>query len=343
MVVPWKGEWSLDLNYVGIKGTGSDSPENVVTNQDLTRLVDTNDEWIRTRTGIEKRHITINEPTSVLAYRAGMRALENAGADVADLDLIIVSTVTPDAFTPATACIVQSLLKAKRAAAMDVNAACTGLVYGMTIASQFIQTGMYRNALVIGAETLSKIVDWTDRNTCVLFGDGAGAVYLEHVKPENGHILQYTLAADGTRGDLLECQAVPLRETVNGTLIETQIHNSKTGTIVMQGGEVFKFAVKSIVSAITTVLKQEKLRMDDIAWIVPHQANLRIIDSAAKILKTPTSKFFVNLQEYGNTSSASIGIALDELNRSGRLQPGQKIILVGFGGGMTSGAILVEW
>jgi len=327
------------LNNVCIKGTGSYLPENIVTNQDLTKVVDTSDEWIRTRTGIEKRHISTMEPTSRLAYKAGMKALENAGTDAVDLDLIIVSTVTPDAFTPATACIVQSLLKAKKAAAMDVNAACTGLIYGMTMASQFIQTGMYRNALVIGAETLSKIVDWKDRNTCVLFGDGAGAVYLERAKVDEGHILQYTLAADGSRGELLECSAIPVNEA---GIFADEIHN-RMGTIEMQGGEVFKFAVKAMVSAVVKVLKQEKIKMDDVAWVIPHQANIRIIESAAKSLKTPLDKFYVNLNKYGNTSSASIGIALDELNQSGKLKRGQKVILVGFGGGMTSGAVLVEW
>lgn len=335
-----------------MKGTGSYAPCNIVTNDDIATIVDTSDEWIRTRTGICERRITKKENTSQLAYEAGLRALQAANVSAEALDLIVCATITPDSFTPATACIVQDMLGAKHAAAYDLNAACTGFIYGIATAVQFIENGIYKNALVIGAETLSKLVDWEDRNTCVLFGDGAGAVYLEYSQEES-HILDLTLASDGSKRELLECYAMP----VKNAFIEEEIQELQTGnsvdvltssnepkqTIQMLGGEVFKFAVKAIVGSIQEVLNKQELTIDEIDWIVPHQANIRIIDSAAKVLKADFGKFYMNLEKYGNTSSASIGIALDELQKAGKLTKGQKVLLVGFGGGMTSGAILAEW
>lgn len=335
-----------------MKGTGSYAPCNIVTNDDIATIVDTSDEWIRTRTGICERRITKKENTSQLAYEAGLRALQAANVSAEALDLIVCATITPDSFTPTTACIVQDMLGAKHAAAYDLNAACTGFIYGIATAVQFIENGIYKNALVIGAETLSKLVDWEDRNTCVLFGDGAGAVYLEYSQEES-HILDLTLASDGSKRELLECYAMP----VKNAFIEEEIQELQTGnsvdvltssnepkqTIQMLGGEVFKFAVKAIVGSIQEVLNKQELTIDEIDWIVPHQANIRIIDSAAKVLKADFGKFYMNLEKYGNTSSASIGIALDELQKAGKLTKGQKVLLVGFGGGMTSGAILAEW
>lgn len=335
-----------------MKGTGSYAPCNIVTNNDLVKIVDTSDEWIRTRTGICERRITKNENTSQLAYEAGLRALQNANVSADTVELIVCATLTPDSFTPATACIVQDLLGANQAVAYDINVACTGFVYGIASAMQFIENGMYMNALVIGAETLSKIIDWTDRNTCVLFGDGAGAVYLERAE-RGGCILDVTLSADGSKREMLECDAMPIlnpfmeEEAVelpkqeNVELVTSS--NMKMQTIHMLGGEVFKFAVKAIVGSINKILDKQNLTMDDIDWIVPHQANIRIIESAAKSLKVDFGKFYMNLERYGNTSSASIAIALDELNQQGKLKKGQKVLLVGFGGGMTSGAILTEW
>lgn len=335
-----------------MKGTGSYAPCNIVTNDDIATIVDTSDEWIRTRTGICERRITKKENTSQLAYEAGLRALQAANVSAEALDLIVCATITPDSFTPATACIVQDMLGAKHAAAYDLNAACTGFIYGIATAVQFIENGIYKNALVIGAETLSKLVDWEDRNTCVLFGDGAGAVYLEYSQEES-HILDLTLASDGSKRELLECYAMP----VKNAFIEEEIQELQTGnsvdvltssnepkqTIQMLGGEVFKFAVKAIVGSIQEILNKQELTIDEIDWIVPHQANIRIIDSAAKVLKADFGKFYMNLEKYGNTSSASIGIALDELQKAGKLTKGQKVLLVGFGGGMTSGAIFAEW
>lgn len=335
-----------------MKGTGSYAPCNIVTNDDLATIVDTSDEWIRTRTGICERRITKNENTSQLAYEAGRRALDNAKVSADTVDLIVCATLTPDSFTPATACIVQDLLGANHAVAYDLNAACTGFVYGIATAMQFIETGVYKNALVIGAETLSKIIDWTDRNTCVLFGDGAGAVYLERSEKESC-ILDFALSADGSKREMLECDAMPIinpfmeKEAVETSTQENVelVASSKAQlqAIHMLGGEVFKFAVKAIVGSINEVLEKQNLTMDDIDWIVPHQANIRIIESAAKLLKADFGKFYMNLERYGNTSSASIAIALDELNQEGKLKKGQKVLLVGFGGGMTSGAILAEW
>lgn len=329
---------SNTLYHVSVKGTGSYAPKRVVSNDDLAQIIDTSDEWIRTRTGIANRHITETENTSILAYQAAKNAIDAAKVNALDVELIIVATVSPDSFTPSTACIVQDLLGAKKAVAFDVNAACTGLVFGITIATQFIENGVYKNALVIGAETLSKLLDWNDRSTCVLFGDGASAVYLEKSVDETG-IIDVVLHADGSKGSFLECKAMPIKNflTESEQGLQTQQH------ISMQGGEVFKFAVKTIFEGVREILKRQNLSLAEIDYIIPHQANIRIIESAAKLLKTDQNKFYVNLADYGNTSSASIGIALDELSRTGKLKKGQKIILVGFGGGMTSGSLLLEW
>jgi 3-oxoacyl-[acyl-carrier-protein] synthase-3 len=325
------------MGEVYISGTGRYVPENIVTNDDLAKIVDTNDEWITSRSGIKERRISSGENTSDLAANAAKNALDNAGVSAEDVDLIIVATVTPDMFTPATACIVQSKLGAKKAAAFDINAACTGFIYGLNIGTQFVKSGVYNNVLVIGAETLSKIVNWQDRSTCVLFGDGAGAVLLSSSKERGvGSIL---IASDGEKGEVLQSCALP----VNNPYVTDNIQHAGHNHIVMEGREVFKFATKVMVESVEEILKRENLTMEDIKYVIPHQANLRIIDYAAKKLSSDPAKFYVNLDKYGNTSSASIPIALDEINSKGLLSKGDKFIIVGFGGGLTNGAAMLQW
>jgi 3-oxoacyl-[acyl-carrier-protein] synthase III len=319
-----------------IAGTGSYVPEYRMTNDDIATLVETSDEWIASRTGIRERRISTGENTSDLAYEAANRALQRAKLDVSEIDLIICATITPDSFMPSVACMVQERLGAVRAAAFDLTAACSGLIYGMACATSFIETGMYQNILVIGAETLSKTLDWTDRSTCVLFGDGAGAVVLKASDTGKG-IAAIHLLSDGSKQDYLCLPALPLR---NPMIKDAQ---TLSQVITMKGQEVFKFAVRSITEHIRTVLKKAEVAEDEIKYIVTHQANCRIIEQAAKLARIPIERFYMNLNLYGNTSAASIGLALDEMVQKGMLETGDKLILVGFGGGMTSGAILVEW
>lgn len=328
------------MRQVKILGTGHYVPENIVTNDDLAKLVDTSDEWIVTRTGIKERRITSGEDTSELAAKAAIKALEDAKVSPDDLDLIIVATITADKFTPSTACMVQSIIGAGKAVAFDVNAACTGFIYGISIGSQFIKSGQYEKVLVIGAEVLSKIVNWEDRNTCVLFGDGAGAAVLGPAA--EGGILNIHLGADGSKGKVLDCHSVAL----NNPYIKkdsADAGDKKDSYLAMEGREVFRFATTVIGESIEELLKETNITKADIAYIVPHQANMRIIDYASKRLDIDVSKFYVNLDKYGNTSSASIPIALDEMNKNELLKPGDKIVLVGFGGGLTYGSVLVEW
>lgn len=320
---------------VKVISTGRYVPENIVTNDDLTKFVDTSDEWISDRTGIRERRISKEENTSVLAAKAGKKALEGSNLTPEDIDLIIVATATPDNFTPSTACMVQEKLGAMNATCFDINAACTGFIYATGVASQFIKTGQSKNALVIGAEVLSKIVDWEDRNTCVLFGDGAGAVVLQRSE-EVGLISQYT-GSDGTGGKFLACGTVPLK---NPYIDEK---DGFKGKLSMDGREVFRFATKVMIQCIDKVLQDTQYTLEDIKYIVPHQANLRIIDFVGKKLKINEDRFYINLDKYGNTSGASIPIALDEMNEKGLLQKGDKIIIVGFGGGLTFGAHLIQW
>lgn len=324
------------MRYAVITGTGSHLPDNIMTNEDLAGLVETSDEWILSRTGIKERRISSGEKTSDLAYQAANKALANAALDAEKLDLIICATISPDSFMPSVACIVQERLGAKKAAAFDLGAACTGLIYAMAVAASFIESGMYDNILVIGAETLSKTLDWTDRSTCVLFGDGAGAVVLSASEHRKG-ILSVILGSDGSKQDILRLPAVPL---LNPFVAATE--NVASTYLSMKGQEVFKFAVRSITDLVKRIFESTQLSEQDIKYIVTHQANERIIEQAAKALKLPFEKFFMNLDRYGNTSAATIGIALDEMAQKKLLKPGDRIILVGFGGGMTSGAILLE-
>lgn len=320
---------------VKILSTGSCAPENIIKNNDLSKIVDTSDEWIMERTGIRERRISTGENTSDIATKAGEKALKNSGLNPEELDLIIVATATPDCFVPSTACIVQDNLKAVNATCFDINAACTGFIYGITIATQFIKTGQSKNALVIGSEVLSKILDWEDRNTCVLFGDGAGAAILQRSN-EVGIISQYT-GADGSGGKHLFCNTVPVK---NPYLEEVK---DISNTLSMNGREVFKFATRVIPHCINKVLEDSQYKLEDIKYVIPHQANEKIIDLAAKKLGLDKSKFYLNLDKYGNTSAGSIPIALDEMNEKGLLNKGDKIILVGFGGGLTYGAQLIQW
>ncbi len=321
-----------------ILGTGSAVPDTVLTNCDLERRVDTSDEWITSRTGIKERHIAADgEFTSTFATRAAIRALEMAGVTAEEIDLIIVATVTPDFPFPATACLVQNNLKASRAAAFDVSAACSGFLYGISITEKMIATGSIRKGLVIGAEVLSRIVDWSDRNTCCLFGDGAGAVVIGSGDDGAG-ILSTHIHSDGSYWELLHQPACGNRSPASQRVVDERLAH-----IRMQGNDVFKLAVRAMDDVAHEALNANGLTLADLDLLIPHQANRRIIDAIGKRLGLPEEKVFVNVHKYGNTSAASIPIALDEANRTGALQPGNLVLFDAFGGGLTWGAVLVRW
>ncbi|MFC9707935.1 ketoacyl-ACP synthase III [Paenibacillus sp. JNUCC31] len=327
-----------NLRPVGVIGTGKYVPEKILTNSDLEKMVDTNDEWIVSRTGIKERHIAAPEQaTSDLAYEAAIKALESAGMTGSDLDLIIVATITPDSSFPSTACILQDKLGAKGAAAFDLSAACSGFVYGLATATSFIQSGMYNNALVIGADCLSRITDYTDRNTCVLFGDGAGAVVVGEV-PEGRGFKSFDLGAEGAGGSLLQMEGGGSRLPASAETVENKKHY-----IYMNGREVFKFAVRVMGTATIEVLRKAGLERTDVDLFVPHQANIRIIQSAMQRLELPEEKVVVNVDKYANTSAASIPLALVEAAEEGRMKAGDTVLMVGFGGGLTWGASVLVW
>lgn len=317
-----------------IIGIGAYTPANVVNNFHLSEIVDTNDEWIVTRTGIKERRISTGEDTSDMAAKACEIALRNANVNVEDIDLIILATVSPDMYCPSAACIVQQKIGAVNATAMDINAACSGFLYGLKLANALIKTGESKLALVIGAETLSKVLDWSDRSTCVLFGDGAGAAVMTATE-EKGIVAVETMS-EGDKWEALQIGGVPV---VNPYAKE----EGKPPYIYMNGQDVFRFATRVILEGVNKVLQKSGTDISEIKYIVPHQANLRIIDYASKKLNVPQEKFFVNLHKYGNTSSASIPIALFEMYNEGKIKKGDKLILVGFGGGLTYGAALIEW
>jgi len=326
-----------------IIGTGSYAPAKVLTNYDLEKSLDTSDEWIRTRTGISERRMTTEaEATSDLAYEASLKALAAAGVDPADLDMILVATVTPDMFFPSTACVLQDRLGSRRAGAMDISAACSGFIYGLSVADQYIKTGAARTVLLIGAELFSRIVDWTDRSTCILFGDGAGAVVLRADSTKHG-ILSVHLHADGSQWELLNVPSVGSQPM---TALD-QVRAAKTAprpqTIRMKGNETFRVAVRTLEQAAREALEANHLDASDIALLIPHQANMRIIQATAKRLGLPMSRVFVNLDRYGNTSAASIPIALDEAVREHRLSEGEIVLFEAFGGGLTWGSAVVRW
>lgn len=323
---------------VGIIGIGSYVPARAVTNKDMEAIVETSDEWISERTGIKCRHfVAADEHTSDLATKAAERALKDANLSPDDIDLIVVATATPDMLFPSTACLVQHNLNASKAAAYDLSAGCSGFMYSIATASQFIKTGLYKYVLVIGAEALSRLMDFTDRNTCVLFGDGAGAVVLGEV-PAGYGILGVHLGSDGGGGPLLSLPAGGTRIPATEESVKNRLHY-----IHMEGNEVFKFAVKIMGEAAFKALEQAEIQPADVDWLIPHQANIRIIQSAAKRLKMPMEKVIVNVDRYGNTSSASIPIALEEAIHDGRIKSGQTVVMVGFGAGLTWASTVIRW
>jgi 3-oxoacyl-[acyl-carrier-protein] synthase-3 len=321
----------VTASYSRIAGTGGYLPAKVLSNRDLERMVDTTDEWIYSRTGIRQRHIAADdEKTSDLALHASRRALEAAGVAPADLDLIIVATTTPDMVFPSTACILQAKLGAKNCPAFDVQAVCSGFIYGLSTADQFMRSGQFRNALIVGAEIYSRILDWKDRATCVLFGDGAGAVVLK--RSDKPGILSSHLHADGAYAGML---------CVPGTVSGGQV--SGRPLLKMDGQGVFKFAVKVLDGVVEEALAANRMQKSDIDWLVPHQANIRIIQATAKKLGLSMEKVVLTVERHANTSAASIPLALDEAVRDGRVRPGQNVLLEGVGGGFAWGAVLVKW
>jgi 3-oxoacyl-[acyl-carrier-protein] synthase III len=323
---------------VSIVGTGSYTPEKRLTNEDLSRIVETSDEWITTRTGIKERRIAAkDENTSDMATKAALKALEQAQIPPAEVDLILVATATPDMLFPATACFVQKKIGATKAACLDIAAACAGFIFGLEIGQQFITSHTYDTVLVIGAEKLSSITNWTDRNTCVLFGDGAGAAVLRHRGSAHG-VISTHIGSDGRYTDILFMPGGGSRCPI--TAENAHLH---LNTIHMTGKEVYKQAVTAMLSAAQKVLKEAGLGVEDIACIIPHQANLRIIDAIADRLGVPRERVFVNLDRYGNTSAAAVAIALDEANRTGRIKRGDYVLMVVFGGGLTCASTLIEW
>ena len=332
---------------IKIKGTGSAVPKLRVTNDDLSKLMDTSDEWIRSRTGIGARHLAVEETTTGLAVAAAKEALKDAEMTAEELDLIIAATVTADKFLPNLSCEVQSALGAKNAVAFDLNAACSGFLFALNTVQMYLENGVYKKTLVIGAETLSKIMDWNDRSTCVLFGDGAGAAVVEVDSETNckakqpgaankSGILSMIQGSDGARGEVLRCDNRPVNNPF-------AVNDTKLSYVSMNGQEVYKFAVKTVPKVIEEAVKKAGLEVGDIDLFVLHQANARIIDAVAKRLHADRDKFPTNLERVGNMSSASIPVLLDELNRQGKLHRGDRIVLAGFGAGLTIGACVMTW
>ncbi len=323
---------------IGVVGLGSFAPEGVLTNFDLEKMVDTSDKWIRERTGIERRHrAEAHIATSDTASEAGRRAMEDAGVGPDDIDIVMVGTATPDMLFPSTACLVQKNLGTKKAAAFDLSAACSGFLYGLTIAKGFIESGAYERCLVIGAETLTRILDWEDRATCVLFGDGAGAAVVGRVGDGKGIISTY-IGSDGRLSDLLKQPAGGTRMPATEETVKNKMHH-----VHMQGNTLFKYAVKAMGDAAMKTLTDAGYDGADLDLLIPHQANLRIIDATARRIRIPTEKVFVDLQEFGNTSAASIPLALDDARRRGVLKENMLVNLVAFGAGLTWGSVLMRW
>ncbi len=326
------------MKAVGITGTGGCVPEKILTNKELEKMVDTTDEWIQTRTGIRQRHIADSDTaTSDLAIGASRRALSSAGLDGSEIELIIVATITPDTPFPSTACIVQEKLGAANAVAFDIGAACSGFIYGLVTASRFLLSDSYNNALVIGGDTLSKITDWEDRNTCVLLGDGVGAVVLQEVEEPSG-LLSFHMKVDGSKRELLWMPGGGSRNPISRQMIDKRLHYLK-----MRGNELFKVAVRCMVESAESALAGCGLSSSDVDLLIPHQANIRIINMVADRLGVPRSKVYVNIEKYGNTSAGTIGIAIDEAYREGRIKKGSIVVLDAFGSGLTWGACVFRW
>jgi len=328
----------ISLRPVSVVATGSYVPERVLTNAELAKMVDTSDEWITTRTGIRERHIAApGEVTSDLAVKAAQRALQKAGVTVDEIDLIIVATITPDMPFPSTACFVQEKLKAFKAACFDIQAACSGFIYGLEIARQFVASGTANTALVIGSEKLSCITDWQDRSTCVLFGDGAGAAIIKS-QPGSRGIFSTSISSDGKLTHLLNLPGGGSIHPTSEQTVKDRLHYLK-----MAGKEVFKYAVNAMLDAANQALKKASMTIDDVDLIIPHQANLRIVQAIGNRLGAPVEKYFLNLERYGNMSAASVPVALDEAVQQGVLKRHDIVLLVAFGGGFTWGAMLMEW
>lgn len=323
--------------YAHIVGWGKYVPPNIVTNEDLAKRVDTSDGWIRARTGIVERRIATRETTASMALYAAQEALETADLSPTEIDLVIVATSTPEYIFPSTASLVQDQLGASKAGAFDLSAACSGFVYGLSVGSGMIRSGMFNTVLVIGSETMSRVLDWKDRSTCVLFGDGAGALILTG-SDEPGGILSTVLGSDGSGGELLE---IPGGGSRHPTSVETVLGNMHT--IRMNGREVYRFATRVMVDAARQALANANLPLEELDLLIPHQANVRIINHAARSLNLPPEKVFVNLAKYGNTSAASIPIALTEAIEANRVKPGDHLVMVGFGAGLTWGSCAIEW
>lgn len=324
---------------VAIAGTGSYVPERILSNADLERMMDTSDEWIRERTGICERRIAAeDEFTSHMATNAARRALEDAGMSASELDLIIMATITPDTPTPAASCYLQRNLEAVNAVAFDISAACSGFLYAMKIASTFIGSGVYKNVLIVAAEKLSNVVNWDDRTTAVLFGDGAGAAILRPAREGEGHIMATDMGADGTQLDLI---AIPGGGSAKPITAENA--HERLATLAMRGNETFRHAVTRMKNSANIVIERAGLKPEDIALIIPHQANLRIINAIASRLDIAEDRVFVNIQKYGNTSAAAVAIALDEAHHEGRFKRGDNIVLVVFGAGLVWASAVIKW
>lgn len=324
------------MSNISVIGTGSYVPNNIITNDFLSTIVDTNDEWIRSRTGILERRISKGEDTIYMATESAKAAIKNANIDVKDLDLIIVATLTPDNFMPSTACSIQKNIGAINALCFDISAACSGFIYGLEIAYSMLKNSSRNKALIIGAENLSKIVNWKDRNTCVLFGDGAGAAILSKTQEEG--ILAFHSGSNGSKGENLTCEALRANNIFNGNNVF-----ESNSFIKMNGKEIFKFAVGAMSETICNIQEKTKWDLNEVKYIISHQANSRIIEYTSKKLNVDKNKFYINLDKYGNTSAASIPIAMDEMNKKGLLNKEDKIILVGFGGGLTFGGTAIIW
>lgn len=325
------------MYFSKIKATGSCIPQKVVTNDELANIVETDDEWIKSRTGICQRHVSIGEDTSDLATGTAKMILEKGNINPEDIELIVVATISPDYNVPSVSCIVQKNIGAVNAMAFDISAACSGFVFGMSIADKFIKTGAFKNALVIGSEVLSKHVNWADRSTCVLFGDGSGGAFIE--RSEKPGVIAEDVMSDGAKGfSLTDARCTPSNAFNDVKKVES-VEDIK---IRMDGKEIFDFATRRIPKSIKKLMDENNITVDDIKYIVPHQANERIVKFIAKKLKMPVEKFYLNIYEYGNTSSASIPIALNEMFEKNLLEEGDKIIISGFGGGLTWGSMLIE-
>jgi 3-oxoacyl-[acyl-carrier-protein] synthase-3 len=326
------------MTFAHITGWGMSVPEGIMTNDDLSKMVDTNDEWIRDRTGIRERRIASEgQTTASLAVEASLKALQVANLRPTDIDLIICSTSTPEHIFPATACLVQDQIGATKAGAFDLSAACSGFIYALNMAAQSIRSRAIQNALVIGSETLSRFVNWQDRNTCILFGDGAGAFVLQASEMPGG-VLSAVMHSDGSGGDSLILQGGGSKHPATEATVQAGQH-----FIEMDGKEVFRFATRVMAQATKEALDGAGIELENLRWIIPHQANIRIIEAAARGLKMPLDRFVVNLDRYGNTSTASIPIATVEAAQDGKLSPGDTIVFVGFGAGLTWGALVAEW